>query len=492
MPDVVIPNMAAAPAIAAQNMPGPPNLLGMAANAVGVKNAMLQGQNLQNALTEFKSRQAAGQDFQKSFNPLTGQFDQTTLNSNLAGDPNAALAAPQMSQQGLQNLQAQLQAKGISQSNAIQRLTWGANAAGELLNKPGGPTIKDVRSMFAQGIADGVFSAKDAAQALTQVPTDPKQLDQWIRTHYASAQASIQALTPHIAMANNGEYQFGYNVNPMAPGGIGPRGGAFPNQLSPGQAASPTSYTGPQGQPITTTLGQIYQNGNQLPGAQPGAGAITGPTQQESAANAQTGAAAGQMVAQTFGDLQTIAQSRAALTGIQAELGSANPGPLAGNMAKIGAAVGQLGIKGIDQSSAYQLLQKGSAQLLVSQVSNGLGVPTDSKMGEVLAGTPNGTMSPLAIQGASAMISGALDYKQAEADAALKAGVANNPASAMQFKAQWTQRFPNAAVFQFSHLPGELQKKYWASMPQAQRKAFFEQYNSAAASGFVPPDPFQK
>ncbi len=239
MPQVVIPDMSVAEK-AGQGMPAPVNLLTMGQQALGIRGQQLQNQNIGNQLLGFQAKQAAGRDFQASIGP-DGQLDQAGLNRRLANDPNAALAAPGMSQEGLQNLTAQLQARGIDQHNAIQRLQWAGNAGGALLLQPGGPTQAGVRSMMADGVKDGIFTAKEAAQTLAGLPPDGPQLTAWVKAHFAAAQQGLQALLPHVSLASNGKYTFGFNTNPAGgPMGAMP-GTAVPNQLAPGQQQTMTT-----------------------------------------------------------------------------------------------------------------------------------------------------------------------------------------------------------------------------------------------------------
>lgn len=479
MADVVIPDMTAAPRMAVQNQPQAPNILGMAGQA-------LQLRGLQNNLTKFNAEQAAGQDFQGAINPLTGQLDSAALNQRLANDPQAALAAPQMSQQGLANMQTQLQNQGISQHNAIERITWTGNATGALLSKPD-VTRSDVIDTLTQGVADGVMPAKDAASVVATIPENGPQLQAWLRTHYAAAQASIQALQPHVTIGNDGKYQFGYNTNPVA-GPVGPMPGtAFQNQLSPAQAAQPVTLPTPSGAGQVTTLGGVAQ-------AASGGGAppiiATGPTTQQQAANQTVGAAQGNQAASFVSESTNLAQTRAALQGMRVEMQTANGGPLADTFRNVGAALGELGISGMDQANAYDLLQKGQAQVVVSRVADGLGVPTDGKMAALAAQTPGAHMTGTAGAVAVGQIQGVLDYQLARAKAAQEAGVTQNPAQSSQFNLQWQQRYPNASVFQFPYLPREYQQKYYHSMTPAQQAQFKSQYRDAAQAGFVTPNPF--
>lgn len=475
MPSVVIPDMSA-PLRAGQNLPASPNLLSTASSALGL-------QDQQNKLALFNSQRAAARDFQGSINPLTGQLDSAALNRTLATDPQASLAAPGLSQQGLENLRAQLQNQGIEQDNAIRRMTYVGNGLGSLLVKPGGATRSDVIDGLTDAVKSGVMTAGEAASFVPTIPENGPQLSQWLRSHYAASQRSIQALLPHITMVDNGKYQLAYNSNPVG-GQIGvvPGSGAVQNTLSPAQSAQPVTIPlGSSGATGVTTLGQLENAASG--GASPHVVA-TGPTTQEQAANQTVGAAQGKQAA-GFMDTSNIATQLAALQGIRVEIPTATGGPLSDLFGKIGASLGELGISGMDQATARDLLQKGQAQVVVSRVAEGMGVPTDGKMMAINAQTPGAHMTATAAAVATGQIEGILSYQMARNRAAQAAGVIGNPAESSKFNLEWQQRFPNASIFQFPDLPRAFQQKYWKSMSASDQKKFYEQLTDAVHAGYI-------
>ena len=473
---------------AGEGVQRPLNLLGLAGQGMQIANA-------RNQLLKFSGEQAAGQDYLRSLG-ANGIPDQQRMALEMRNDANpyVGMAAPQMTQNVLNSVQTALQNKGLTLNQGLQRLEYANSAIGAILANPKA-TRSDIVDALVRSMKAVGASAPEIASEIAGLPQGGPDLIQanpelknYAQQRLIQAKTSLDALSPHVVTLNNGEKLFVLNTNPGA-GQVGTVGETNMG-LPPATAASPQTITGPNGQPITTTVGQIAAHGNQLPTGAGFAPVVGGPTQIQSAANAQTGAAAGQMTSQIFGNVEGLAQSRAAMQGILSEVDSANPGPMGEYLSKIGAAVGQLGIKGLDQASAYQLLQKGSAQLVVSQVGSGLGVVTDSKMGQVLAQIPHGTMTPDAIRGAAGMIQGIFDYKQAEAQAAQSAGLQNNPSGALEFQNKWTKEFPNAGVFQFYHLPMGLKQKYWKALGTNERAAFQKQYQDAASQGFVPANPF--
>lgn len=484
MADVVIPDVTAAPRIAIANPPAPPNLLGLGAQALQMRGQMLANQSAQNDLT---GRMAAGRDFQASINPLTGQIDAQAYNRRLATDGQAAWVAPQFSQQGLNNVTTQLQNQGINQHNAIERLKWTYDSTGALLAKPGGATRADVIDGIADAVKEGILSPKEGANIVPTIPSTAPQIQQWLKMNYAKANAGIQAVIPHVSIADNGKYQIAYNTNP-AGGSVGPmQAPVIQNTLSPSQAAQPVNLPTPSGATRVTTLGDVATAASGGPSPRVIA---TGPTTQQSAANQVAGTAQGNQAASVVADATNLAQTRAALQGIRVELPNANGGPLAGALRNVGATLGELGITGLDQATAYDLLQKGQAQVVVSRVADGLGVPTDGKMAALSAQTPGTHMTGQAGAVAVGQIEGILDYQFARAKAAQAAGVTDNPASSSQFNLKWQERFPNASVFQFPYLSRKFQQEYWHQMSPAQQQAFKAQYRYAANAGFVQPNPF--
>ncbi len=486
MPQVVIPDMSVA-AKAGQGVQQPSNLLTMGQQALGIRGQQLENQNIGNQLTGFQAKQAASRDYLQSLG-ANGQVDPVLLNRNLQADPTAALAAPDLMQQAQANYIAQLQAKGLTLDQGIKRMKWAGDAAGALLAQPGGPTQSAVRETLIDGVKDGIFSAQEAASTLSSLPPNGPQLNAWVKAHFAAAQGGLDALLRHVAPGENGAYSFLRQTNPLAPGfGKIVAGSAVPNQLSPAQAAQPVTLPTPSGAGQVTTLGQFDAAANG--GAAPKIVA-TGPSTQQQAANQVAGTAQGNQAASVVADSTNLAQTRAALQGIRVELPNANGGPLSDLFRNVGATLGELGIAGMNQATAFDLLQKGQAQVVVSRVADGLGVPTDGKMAALSAQTPGTHMTGTAGAVAVGQIEGVLDYQYARAKAAQAAGVTANPASSSQFNLEWQGRFPNAAVFQFPYLPRKFQQEYWHSMSAREQKAFRAEYRDAAEAGYVRPDPF--
>ncbi len=454
--------------------PQAPNLLGMASGALELRN---QANNLQ----AFQAKQAAGRDFQASIGP-DGQLNLAGLNQRLAQDPQAALAAPALSQQGLQMVQAHLQNQGISINNAVSRLKWISNATGPLLLPGANPTQADVRNAIVDGVKDGVFTAQEAAGVLSGVPSGGPQLVQWLKGHFAAAQGSLQALEPHLVMDNTGAVSFARQGSPLAPGfGQAVPGSAVQMQMSPAQAATPVTLPTPTGASQVTTLGGVAA---QAGGGAPAPVIANGPTPATLAAGQAAGHAAATQGADLVQSASQLGQQRAMLQSIIAESGAANTGPIAAQLAKIGGVLQQFGINGVSQATAYQLTQKSTMQY-VGQALQTMGTPTDGKMLSMEMATPNGAMTPQAVKAAGGMLLGGLDYKQAQAQAWTQYQQQYGPGSFAQFQTWWNQNMPSAAVFQMHYLPKEEQARYWSSLDKGQKQQFANALNWARSQGYV-------
>lgn len=371
---------------------------------------------------------------------------------------------------------------------------------------------------MAGGVSAGIIPVKEAAAIIGHAAgMNSEDLTATAKQWYAGAQHGAQQLMPTVQLANSGPQQIPVNTNAMG-GPIGPIAGATPvqNGLSPTTLATQVPGTDAAGKPnlrpMASVLGaeqgaqatiqkltaQATQMANQggpganAPAAQawleqqvkargldpqaPGAipnGAAPGIAQAATTA-AQNSAQQGNALTN---DMASLPQTRAALQQIAAEISSANPGPLNDQLTKLGGVLQQLGINS-NQATASQLMHKASMLATLSTVSSNLGVPTDGKMDAVMAATPNATMTPEAARAATGMLQGLVDYKQAKGEAWQKYQAANGPQSFPQFQAQWNRDVPNAAAFQFNHLPAAEQTKYWSSLDKASKQQLLDSMNA--------------
>nr|WP_295742699.1 hypothetical protein [uncultured Acidocella sp.] len=229
---------------------------------LGARQLLLQNQQL-------AAKQAAGQDFQKSINPLTGQVDYGKFNALLGGDPRAAFAAQDSSQAGMDN-----QAKYQSNLQAEAKTFLDRNSANSAIfaswtqdpNLSRGTVLDDLST----AVHNGTMEPSEAAAIAGSFPSDPSERSSWTtglyRTHVAAG-GHVQDLLTNLAGANNGSGTYIYDQNPQSPT-FGKVMGYLPDTLTPAQAVSTTTLTGAGGSQQMPTAGYAGVNGmgNLVPG----------------------------------------------------------------------------------------------------------------------------------------------------------------------------------------------------------------------------------
>lgn len=433
-----------------------------------------------------------------------------------------------MSNAGQDQVTAALQRAGWTQEQGLKAFTVMGNEMGAVLATGKPVTQRDFQNVTAALVSHNVMPASDGAQLIAHAATmSPDQLDSTFRQYYAAAQHGAAMLAPNVNMVNNGAYQIPYNTNQFSSQPIGPMAGAtsIQNQLSPTTLAGQVPGVNALGQPTVNSLGnvlamehggtpqaspfppavlaqagQIANQGGpgknqaagdaflqsyasshgismQAPALAPGApngGVVTGLAPGVAEAASAQGKQAGEGGAALINDMATLPQQRAALQQVASEINSANPGPLNDQLTKISGVLTQMRVINGDQPTAAQLMHKASMLATISTASTNMGVPTDSKMAAVMAATPNATMTPEAARTATGMLMGLVDYKQAKGAAWQQYQAAHGPQSFQQFQVEWNKSVPNAAAFQFNHLPAAEQTKYWSSLDKASKQQVLE------------------
>lgn len=499
-----------------------------------IGNALTQmGQNQQNALTTYAdlrarnmanqqtaSQMAAQADWQKAYDPTTGQYSPQKYNALVAADPAARYAAQDATQAGQANLASQLANQGAQIKNAYSKVSYLADmATGYAENQP---SAKQMQSDFADGINQGLIDPTEGAQILSMVPSDPTQAAAWWKNeaqHLSANAGQIGRFLPQPETVNTGGGTQFVNASPLSNPGI--TNTYIPSTLSPSQAAAPVTVQSTAGS-TTEPLGQYAaQNGQggggmgtgYAPPAQPGqaaqavpavpvANGSTAPVQAPAPAPAPVSSAptssapnwngiaypswaqqGNGMIPAGLPDLQAQSTSEYTATrgaiekaanqfnlldSITAEGTAGNPGTLAPLEANFGSALQQLGLITGDQATNLQLTGKSVSQY-IQQAGNSLGVPTDSKMSEISAGTPNSTMTPKAIAAASAQLKGMIQYKQAEMQAFnnytqnAPQGYAVGAGAWADFDTKFQQQVP-VAVFQLPNMPSDIRSQYLKSL----------------------------
>ena len=513
MPQVVIPDMSVA-ARAGQGLPQPINLLTTANQGMQLVGQQLANRDLANRLTMFASRQAAARDFANSVG-ANGMVDPAVLNRNLAADPGAYMAMPELSQAGENNQLTQTQVAGQQLTQRLQKAKAMGDAYGAWLADPNRTRASLVRTITNTGLQ--FDSPKELAGVVVKLAAVPdNQLDNVARGALALARgAGAVALQP--TFANLGGQTAVFNGNSLAPGGIRELG-TVGNSLSPAQAAAPqTVYV--NGQPVTTTTGQIAAHGYQLPtggssngpvgggtvAPPPTAGGGSGASPQGAPANSgwsstvtsltpaedsgQKGIGASD--AQQLADWQKYqTQIPAMMTTVRngmAEASKFPTGPLGASASEGAALLSQLGLAN-NMATAGALLQKGTAQQVVQTLTGGeMGAGTNDKLSLALMQTPNINQPGVAYQALGGIKLGTLAYDQALNRTAMQDGVAADPVAFAQFRQKWAQRFSDPMVFMLQYMPHQVAQTYLTSLTPLERKAFGAEYSDAKKSGLIPP-----
>ena len=483
MAQVEIPNMLVA-AQAGQGLPKPPNLLALGNQALQMRGQQLQNQNIGNQLIGFQAKVAGAQDYLRSIGP-NGQVDPQLLNRNLQGDPNAALAAPELMQSAQANLVTQLQAKGLTLNQAHQRMTYAADGLAGLLNSGSPITSAGVRDILTNGVATGMWSAHDAASLLATVPNDPQALRQWVVSHLAAVNGGLKVTTPLVQGINTGGRTALINTNPAAGNGVGIIG-SLPNTLTPEGATTPVQFPGANGQTVTTTRGAIAAAGNQLPTGVGGTSpVVSGLSPAEQAGQTGIGTADAQQLAEWQKYQTEIPQQMNSIRQGMSEASKFPTGPLGGTIAQGSALLNELGLSN-NVANAGALLQKSTAMQVMQTLTGGnLGAGTNDKMAMALTQTPNIEQPGVAYQTLGGIKLGALAYDQAANKVAMKWGLNNNPVAFAHFRQTWAQMFQDPMVFMAQYVPKGFLKSYFASETKAQREAFGEQYQRAVQLGLI-------
>lgn len=446
---------------------------------LGARQLLLQNQQL-------AAKQAAGQDFQKSINPLTGQVDYGAFNARLAGDPTAAFAAQSASQAGLANQaaqQANLQAEVQTYQARHQALS---GIAAGWMQKPN-LSLGDVMDGVSDAISQGVIDAQTGAQIMKSY--DPSNPQAWAQNEYKALMAQagqVQKLFPQYSTVNQGGQIGILNTNAGGVGGLA-SAGTLPTTLSPGEAASPTTITMPNGQQVTEPLG-VYAGSNGIPtikmpgtGAAPGAalpgGAIPGPAPGQTAMNdADTKYMTGLLDQQ-----QAAQQGMAALRNVMAAAPGANTGPLASSVAQISATLNQLGINvGADQATQEQNLTKNAAQLVMASGTK-LGVPTDAKFVMAALGSPGSKLTEGANRTIAGEVMGNFSYQNAAANylqSARSQGLTPGTAQFSQVRQQLNNPMLGTA-FQFLYLDPSARARVLGIMSKQDQAQLLDQIKFA-------------
>lgn len=390
-----------------------PNLLQTLAGATALRSQIQQQQ----------ANVAASQAYKDATDPATGQIDYGRLTAALSQGP-AAYNLPQIQAQVNEARNSALNFDKGKLEMAQKRTDLLSGGFGGLLAS-GNVTPQAVQSVAVNGIKSGLFSAEDAVNFMADMPTDPAQLQNWVKQKYVGFSTDaerLKTLMPQMQTVNTGAQQVVSAYDPLTGAPTG-QNTVFNNTLTPGQATENVQIYDPVTQTMRTITKaqQLQMQGGGLaptaPAAQGGALgagrmnlAPTGPGlqiapalgAQQAAETIGKGAADASLALQSSADAapQAIYQ----LQNMRKTLSDIDTGPNADWQGKAAALALQVSPEiaqkvGIDPQKVASLeeFKKYSTQLAQGLAST-LGGGTDAKLASAVSANPNSSLSKLGNQ----------------------------------------------------------------------------------------------
>lgn len=393
-----------------------PNLLQVLAGATQLKGQIQQQ----------KANIAASQAYKDATDPATGQIDYGRLTAALSQGP-AAYNLPQIQAQVNEARNSALNFDKGKLEMAQKRTDLLSGGFGGLLAS-GNITPQAVQSIAINGIKSGLFTSDDAVNFMADMPTDPAQLQNWVKQKYVGFSTDadrLKTLMPQTQVINNGGSQQIMAIDPLT--GQPRLTGVVPNTLTPGQAVENVQIYDPATQTMRTITKeqQLQMQGGQggTPGAggfvpqaggplgtgriqspQAGPGLQSAPALGSQAAAEVTGkgAADAALALQGMSDAATPAIYQ--LQNMRSALSEINTGPNADWQGKAAALALQVSPDiakkiGIDPQKVASLeeFKKYSTQL-AQNLSATLGSGTDAKLASAVSANPNSALSKLGNQ----------------------------------------------------------------------------------------------
>jgi hypothetical protein len=476
-----------------------PDVIGQAGQFAQLKNQLISNQANQQQLN---ARQAIGQAYSQSIDPATGQLDTNKLLANVAANPNAAWEAGDVAAQAQERALQQQQLSGMQLDQAIKRSQYVGNGLQALwgkANSPQGITGQDVIGQLGSAVADGIMKPQEAASYISDMPAGGAPLTQWLQNHIVNNGNTQQALTAMYGSTetlNNGAKQSVVRTNPVT-GQVTPlANGTFNNQMTPGDANSPTPIgVTPSGQPIMGTKQQFVDQSTPqgpfgtgrypTPGAQPGGGVVTAPSPADAAALPTIGANSAQQYNSMTNQAAQIPMQKSTLQNMLGALGPdgfvSGPGNMEwrSTIAGINRAFGtSIDSTGVASSEGFA---KMSQQLANAQTAM-LGAGSNEKLEASMAATPNPHLS---VPGNTQIIHKLLGNQDAVAAwnaAGQNFAAKNGPSSFPQFVTTMQNNFDPRA-FQLHYESPEEQADTLKSMSPSELAQFRSNYNTMASHG---------
>ena len=439
--------------------------------------AGLQGQLQQN---QIRARTMAATQAQ-------GEADAQATSADGTYDPRASLATMAQDPRGVYGMhQATADAQAMQQAQLAQhvqqvdlrmkQLGYMTQQLGSMANTPD-VTGKQVADMTAGFINDGIVDPKIAATELSQMPTDEKQIPQYLQGLQKRSMDSQQqlGLYYHNLMVNTGSQTVAVNDAPLnTPAPV-------QMDLSPGQSAQPvTGPVNPDGSPTTTTLGQfagMAHNGPVQTGLSPSA----------AAAGQVTGASNAQRAQDLSKAAATVPDTKALLGNMSGDLHSFTGGKGAAQWKDFLSGINRIFPGAIDPNGVASQENFNKAQTLLAQRSFGAlgGTGTDAKLESAIHSNPNEAVSQLGNEGIIALNKGfadALALKNNLWQKALQKG--QTPDSYGQFENSFNQKY-DPRVFQFQYLGKKDQDQALSGMTSAEKGQFYTKLHYAEQKHWV-------
>lgn len=242
-----------------------PNLLQTLAGATALRGQIAQQ----------KANVAASEAYKNATDPTTGQINYGALTAALAQGP-AAYNLPQIQAQINEARNSALNFDKGQLELAQKRIDLLSGGFGGLLAS-GNITPQAVQNIAVQGIKSGLFTSEDAVNFMSDMPSDPAQLQNWVKQKYVGFSTDsdrLKTLMPQTQVIDNGGSQQIMAIDPLT--GQPRLTGVVPNTLTPGQQAENVQIYDPATQTMRTiTKAQQLQ----LQGGQGGLGPTGAATQ---------------------------------------------------------------------------------------------------------------------------------------------------------------------------------------------------------------------
>ncbi|GAA0532468.1 hypothetical protein [Pigmentiphaga daeguensis] len=451
---------------------------------IGLQGNLLQ----QRALTQqMEANKAASEAAKLSTDPVTGQIDQAKF-TQLLSQGAGAYNIPEYLGKFQQLSNAQLEAKAKQLDIAQKQLSFFGGQLGSLVNMGERATPQDVIRTLANGVQLGMMTPEQAQQYATQIPSDPKELQSWLRQHWIGLQRTQEqiGLLPQGGAVDTGGAQLLTNRDPIT--GQISTAAVVPKTLSPGEAATrvPVFVDGQQGTvPLGATVGGTGApaGGQGQPGSAPSGFLPTAPVLGQD----KVAAAA----ADRYNSLVESANNApTAINGydraLEALAGAGTSGVAANAKLFLPTILQSLGLQdeGGDVQN-FQSLKKYLANAGAQAASAAGYSGSDARLSTFTQGQPDPqNMNPGALRDAIQYVK-ALQTGVIAKNNAAQAWVeqhGGNMAKLPEFERRWSNAF-NPDVMELRNLPPEQQRSYIASLKPEKRKALMESYRKMSEVG---------